>query len=86
MAAKGFDVPRLIERFGGRSRLFERLRKRGHNVTIKMIEKWRERGRIPDRWLAEMIDMARAERKPLDLNKFLAKPPATEAATDDVLA
>lgn len=80
----GFDVPRLIQRFGGRSQLHTRLVGRGFKKSIKMVEKWRERNRIPDRWLAEMITMANEEGKPLDLNKFMLTQGNT--GVDDVLS
>jgi hypothetical protein len=83
MTNGGFDVARLVQRFGNRSRLHARLVSRGHKVSIKMVEKWRERSRIPDKWLAEMMAMAQEEGKPLDLNEYMTAQVNTGA--DDVL-
>lgn len=76
------DVPRVIDRFGGRTQLHSRLVREGHDVSIKMLEKWRERGRIPANWIVELIRLARAEGKPLDLNDYLVR----ENGAEDVLA
>lgn len=85
--AQKFDVARLINRFGGRTRLYERLRERGHDISIKAIEKWRERGRISQDWLAELIVMAAEEGNPLDLQAYLVRStdqPTEQPKTENV--
>lgn len=77
MTQSGFDVARLILRFGGRTQLHKRLVARGYRVSIKMIEKWRERGNIPPVWLAELLTMALEEGRPIDLTTYRRSAPPT---------
>lgn len=66
------DVRRLIsERFNGRKQLHERLVRRGHNVTGKMIDKWVERGRIPGPWLLELHALAAEDGTALELGQWM---------------
>lgn len=77
----GFDVARLIQRFGGRAQLHRRLVARGFSVSVKMVEKWRERGNIPPTWLAEMLTIAQEEGRPIDLAEYRSGAPAPAVPT-----
>lgn len=77
----GFDVARLIQRFGGRAQLHRRLVARGFSASVKMVEKWRERGNIPPRWLSELLTIAEEEGRPIDLAEYRTGVPAATVAT-----
>lgn len=80
--ATGFDVPRLIKRFGGRAQLHRRLTARGHTVSVKMVEKWRERGNIPPIWLAELLTIAEEEERPINLAEYRSAPLTVSSLLD----
>jgi hypothetical protein len=65
------NMRKLINRFGGPTILHQRLVSRGFKVTIKAIEKWRERGRLSSDWLNELFVMAAEEGRPLLLERYI---------------
>lgn len=67
------DAKGIVQRFGGRSELWRRLAKHGHNISVKTIEKWQERNSIPTARLLVLLDLARKEGKPLDVENYVIK-------------
>lgn len=70
MAKQTFDVARIVEHFGGRTELHVKLVKAGHKITIRAIDQWLYRGRIPSDVLASMLRLSVLSGEPLDLAKF----------------
>jgi len=69
------DVDALIKRFGGPTQTARRLQRRGLQVTVKTVQKWRERGRVSSDWLGELALMAAEERRPLRLEDYVVGAP-----------
>lgn len=69
------DVSLLLRRFGGATALQERLTRRGRPISIKAIEKWRERGRMSSDWLNELALIADEEGEPLVLSDYVIGAP-----------
>jgi hypothetical protein len=67
------DAAGLIQFFGGRSSLHAKLNAHGHPITLKGLDKWKERGSIRPGWLAVLADIAKSENRTLDLTRFLAR-------------
>ncbi len=67
------DAKRIVKRFGGRIELWRRLAAHGHHISVKTIEKWMERNSIPSSRLLILIDLAKAEKSPLDLDEYTIK-------------
>lgn len=65
------NMKKLIARFGGPTMLHQRLISRGFRISIKAVEKWRERGRMSTDWLNELVIMAAEEGKPLMLENYI---------------
>ena len=53
--AKKVDVPRLIDHLGGPTQLQRELDKRGHSISVKGINMWVFRKRIPGPWLVTLV-------------------------------
>ncbi|WP_223518226.1 hypothetical protein [Pseudomonas sp. BF-R-21] len=70
MSKQMFDVAKLVEHFGGRSNLHARLLESGEKITIRAIDQWLYRGRIPSAVLATMLRLSVLSGEPLDLAKF----------------
>lgn len=70
MTKQTFDVPKLVEHFGGRADLHAKFNKAGHKLTIRAIDQWLYRGRIPSDVLATMLRLSVLSGEPLDLAKF----------------
>lgn len=68
-----FDVQAIFNQFGGRSAIFARLNTRRHPITIRALDKWRERGSIPPVWLAHITKLADADGIEFNLHKFLQR-------------
>lgn len=69
------DVSKLIRRFGGPRALQERLTRRGCQISLKAIEKWRDRGRMSSDWLNELALIADEENEPLILSEYVIGAP-----------
>lgn len=65
------DVAALCRYFGGAVTIKDRLELRGHAITLKAVEKWRERGRVPGYWLMELAAIAVEDGRELRLSEFL---------------
>lgn len=63
------DVTKIIKDLGGATKIIESLKAQGINgLTVKAVEKWRERGAIPmHRWL----QLRQLSKKPLNLEDYL---------------
>ena len=70
MGNEMFDVAKIVEHFGGRTDLHAKLTKAGHKITIRAIDQWLYRGRIPSGQLAAMLRLSVLSGDPLDLAKF----------------
>lgn len=70
MSKQTFDVPKIVEHFGGRADLHSKLNEVGHKITIRGIDQWLYRGRIPADALAAMLALSALSGEPLDLSKF----------------
>lgn len=68
------NVKKLIEHFGGAAALESAMAAHGiEDCTIKAIEKWRERGRLPmPRWL-QLVEMERSNGKKLPMERFIER-------------
>ena len=78
-----FDVQAIFNVFGGRSAIFARLNTRRHPITIRALDKWRERGSIPPVWLAHITKLADADGLEFNLHAYLVRdvaPPDKEKA------
>lgn len=64
------DIQKMIEDFGGVAALRRKLEARGVEISRKGIEKWRERGRLPDVETFFLLgEMAREEGFELERRK-----------------
>ena len=79
------DCRKLIRRFGGPAQLHRRLVARGHDLSFKTVEKWRERDVIRTPWVAELIVMAKEDGYPVNLLDFI-QPNTQEQGTGAVEA
>lgn len=75
MISTRIDTRKLVARFGGRSELHRRLKARGYELSIKTIEKWMERDSVPTYRIVQMLELAQAEKKPINLNDYIQKAP-----------
>ena len=55
------DVAFMIEQLGGVAELKRKIESKGHEITYKGIEKWRERKSITGKWLVLLQDLATDE-------------------------
>lgn len=67
------DAKRIVKRFGGRIELWRRLSANGQHISVKTIEKWMERNSIPSARLLILMDLAKKEKLPLDLDEYTIK-------------
>jgi hypothetical protein len=65
------DVTKLLLRFGGVSELWRRLSANGVDISVKTIEKWRERQSIPSARLAQLVRLSVIEGHKIDLDDFI---------------
>jgi len=68
-----FDVQAIFNLFGGRSAIFNRLNTRRHPITIRALDKWRERGSIPAVWIAHIGKLADADGVEFNLHVYLQR-------------
>jgi len=72
---KRIDIPKLIADLGGAGAICLKLQAIGvEDITIKGVEKWRERRSLPmGRWL-QLVEMVnRTERRELKMDDYLIK-------------
>lgn len=69
------NVAKVIKDLGGATKIIEGLKQAGvDDITVKAIEKWRERGTIPmKRWL-ELRRLAQKLHKKLEFEDYLLPP------------
>ncbi|MNP38904.1 hypothetical protein D3C76_1324530 [compost metagenome] len=81
-----FDVQAIFNLFGGRSTIFARLNTRRHPITIRALDKWRERGSIPPIWLAHITKLADADGIAFNLHAYLLRDatPKNEAKAEEL--
>ncbi len=65
------DAKKIVKRFGGRTELWRRLNAMGHHISVKTIEKWMERDSIPSNRLLVLMDLAKKEKSPLVLDRYV---------------
>lgn len=68
--AQKIDAKRLVARFGGPQKLHELLLRKGHTLSLKTINQWGWRQRIPGPWLVELMDIAEAQGHPLRIHQY----------------
>ena len=66
-----FDVRSAVRFFGGPAELARRAKASGKTLSIKGIEKWHERGRIPGSWLLVLATIAKAEGRLFEMHDFI---------------
>lgn len=66
------NVAKVIKDLGGATKIIEDLKRAGvDDISIKAIEKWRERGTIPmKRWI-QLRKIAKGMKKNLELEDYL---------------
>jgi hypothetical protein len=69
------DIKKLVTRFGGRIELWRRMKARGFDLSVKTIEKWGERDSVPANRLLQLLELAKYENKPINLNDFVRAEP-----------
>lgn len=67
------DVTALLARFGGVPDLCRRLNNAGVAISVKTVEKWRERQSIPSPRLIQLIELAVLEGQPIALDQFVKR-------------
>jgi len=77
-----FDVQAIFNTFGGRSAIFARLNTRRHPITIRALDKWRERGSIPAVWIAHITKLADADGIAFNLHTYLLRDAAPKDAAN----
>lgn len=70
MSRQMFDVPKIVEHFGGRTDLHNKLKDVGYTITVRGIDQWLYRGRIPADALAAMLALSVLSGDALDLSKY----------------
>lgn len=65
------DVPKLYKYFGGTVIVQQILELRGHDISVKAVEKWRERGSIPSWALVELVGYSIDEGRELRLSDYM---------------
>lgn len=70
MATQTFDVEKIVNHFGGRSCLHAKLVGAGMKITVRAIDQWLYRNRIPSDVLATLLRLSILDGEPLDLMRF----------------
>lgn len=66
------EPKKIIDFFGGRTATQKRLKKSRVPVSIKTIEKWKERGNMPSQRIAQLAVCALQDGKKFDIYDFLS--------------
>jgi hypothetical protein len=67
------DVPKVIKRFGGRTKMHKRLKKCGIDMSIRTLDNWVYHGIISmPRWI-QLMGVAKAAGWALKLEDFLVE-------------
>lgn len=65
------DAQRIVRLFDGPAHLQRRLQRDGYSITLKAIERWVTRGRIPGDWLVILSIYANRDNLQFDLHEFV---------------
>lgn len=65
------DVEGLLDALGGPATVHKALRALGHEIGTQTVYVWKYRRSIPSKWLGELLRVAQAQGKKLDLGKYL---------------
>lgn len=68
------DARRLIRSFEGPAHLQRRLTRDGYEISIKTIERWSTRGRIPSDWLLILSAYAAQDGRQLRVHDYIVSP------------
>lgn len=60
----------LVRDLGGPTAVQNRLKKRGHKISLKAVNAWVSRRSVPGDWLAEMAKLAREDGWSLHLEDY----------------
>lgn len=74
------DAAAIIRLFGGRTDLHAKIERRGYEISIRGIDKWRERESITPGWLRVLAEIARDEGREFDPLQFVRMPRVAEPA------
>lgn len=65
------NMKALVKRFGGRAALWRKLGAVGFHLSPRSIDNWCDRGCLPMRRLALLVDLARLEGWDLSINEYI---------------
>ena len=71
MVEERFNVRDAVRFFGGPASLARRATLHGNPLTVKAIEKWQQRDRIPGDWLVRMTSLAKIEKRHFEIHDFI---------------
>lgn len=73
--ARNIDVQKLISDLGGPTTVQDKLSKLGHEITVKGVNMWVYRKRIPGEWISTLVT---------ELGVSLKKYKRSDKGTDDL--
>ncbi len=65
------DARRLVSEFEGPAHLKRRLERDGYHVSLKTVERWITRGRVPGDWLVILSAYAWQDGRQLRLHDYI---------------
>jgi hypothetical protein len=65
------NVRAVVLFFGGPAELSRRVKASGKTLSVKGIEKWHERGRVPGEWIVALIALAKSEGRLFEVHDFI---------------
>jgi hypothetical protein len=79
---------KLVDYWGGVAQLQRQMERNGWPIKAKTIQKWRERGSVPQHWLVRMALVARKKQRRFNLADFVEKgqEQSRDSALDDFLS
>jgi hypothetical protein len=82
MTTQIFDVVKLVDHFGGRSGIHAKLVASGMKLTVRAVDQWLYRERIPSAVLATLIRVSIIDGRPLNLAQFTCRSDKTPRSTN----
>lgn len=73
MATYTFDVDAFLDHMGGPAVVRRKLAHMGVKIVYKTVLKWKERGSLPSRHLANLTAHEALNVGPIDLNRFIVR-------------
>jgi hypothetical protein len=70
MATQEFDIASLVSHYGGRTGIHAKLVGAGMKITVRAVDQWLYRDRMPTNVLATLIRVSIIDGHPLDLASF----------------